>query len=46
MSTIITSEALSRFIQDKTFEVEVGAVRPATLTNATNPPSRTPDLPR
>ena len=32
MSTIATSEALSRFIQNKTFEVEVGAVRPATLT--------------
>ena len=27
MSTITTSEALSRFIQNKTFEVEVGAVR-------------------
>ena len=34
MSTIAMSEALSRFIQNKTFEVEVGAVRPATLTKA------------
>lgn len=34
MSMITTSEALSRFIQNKTFEVEVGAVRPATLTKA------------
>ena len=46
MSTITTSEALSRFIQNKTFEVEVGAVRPATLMNATNPPSESPDLSR
>ena len=34
MSAITTSEALFRFIQNKTFEVEVGAVRPATLTKA------------
>ena len=31
MSTIATSEALSRFIQNKSFEVEGRAVRPATL---------------
>ena len=34
MSMITTSEALSRFIENKSFEVEVGAVRPATLTKA------------
>ena len=34
MPTITTSEALARFIQNKTFEVEVGSVRPATLTKA------------
>lgn len=34
MSAITTSEALSRFIQNKTFEVEIGSVRPATLTKA------------
>ena len=34
MSTITTSQTLARFLQNKTFEVEVGAVRPATLTKA------------
>ena len=29
MSMINTSQALSRFIQNKTFEIEVGAVRSA-----------------